>query len=667
MASLFLSYAREDAKKAGCLARSLEAVGHGVWWDRQIEGGDRFGAAIATALNAADAIVVLWSSNSVDSAWVQDEAAAARDTKRLVPVLVEAVDPPLGFRQYQSIDLTRWNGRKAPVEMPRILSAIARLTGSSHAASAEHKLMAAKRAPGRRSVLIGVATVAILTASAFALSWYAGSGASAAPSVTVIASNKASRQSAELAHSVALDLSRFQSGPLSGLSISEAGTQQSGNGDYQVEISVIPSGANVHADLALVDPHTGGVMWTSGVDAVSQQLVDLRQQASARVGAVLACAVHTPAMRPRPSNEVLGLYLAGCARLSDVPPDANDQTALSIFRRITQKEPRLAEGWAGLALIESGAWGAASDTELARMIEKAKTDLRRARDLNPTVDMGYAAEGRLIPPWDRKWWSGGLNAYDRGLQLNPDSALLYRERSQALLYVGRMNEAVDSAQRAAELDPLSATVRDAYISALAYAGHVEAAKRELDQAERIWPGSAVIENMRYRFDLRYGDAANALRLMKERGDLIGVANDPSFQAFLNARISPTAANKEAAVATFADAYRHNPNHIFGLLQTLGTFGRVNEAYDLVKPDSTLIYLRFASDLLWRPDTRSIRADPRFIGLANRLGLVQLWRQTGVWPDFCQDPGLRYDCRKEAAKYPPLPANQAFSPPPQAPA
>ena len=173
--------------------------------------------------------------------------------------------------------------------------------------------------------------------------------------------------------------------------------------------------------------------------------------------------------------------------------------------------------------------------------------------------------------------------------------------------------------------------------------------------------------MRYRFDLRYGDAANALRLMKERGDLIGVADDPSFQAFLNARMSPTAANKEAAVATFADAYRHNPNHIFGLLQTLGTFGRVNEAYDLMKPDSTLIYLRFASDLLWRPDTRSIRADPRFIGLANRMGLVQLWRQTGVWPDFCQDPGLRYDCRKEAAKYPPLPANQAFSPPPQVPA
>jgi tetratricopeptide (TPR) repeat protein len=233
------------------------------------------------------------------------------------------------------------------------------------------------------------------------------------------------------------------------------------------------------------------------------------------------------------------------------------------------------------------------------------------------------------------------------------------------MYQGRMNEAIDSAQRAVELDPLSTTERDAYISALAYGGHAQAAKRELEQAEQIWPGSTVIENMRARFDMRYGDAANALRIQKERGNQIGITDDPSFEAFLNARISPTAANKDKAVSFFLDAYHHNPDHIFGLLQTLGTFNRVDEAYDVVKPDSILLYLRLGSDLFWRPDMRPIRADPRFIGLANRLGLVRVWRQTNVWPDFCEDPQLPYDCRKEAAKYPAV--NPAFSPPPQAPA
>ena len=36
-------------------------------------------------------------------------------------------------------------------------------------------------------------------------------------------------------------------------------------------------------------------------------------------------------------------------------------------------------------------------------------------------------------------------------------------------------------------------------------------------------------------------------------------------------------------------------------------------------------------------------------LAARSGLIGYWRETGKWPDFCFDPDLPYDCKKEAAK------------------
>jgi hypothetical protein len=36
-------------------------------------------------------------------------------------------------------------------------------------------------------------------------------------------------------------------------------------------------------------------------------------------------------------------------------------------------------------------------------------------------------------------------------------------------------------------------------------------------------------------------------------------------------------------------------------------------------------------------------------LAARLGLVDYWRSSGHWPDFCADPGLPYDCKAEAAR------------------
>ena len=41
---------------------------------------------------------------------MRDEAAQGRDQRKLVPVTLDGVEPPLGFRQYHSINLSRWRG-----------------------------------------------------------------------------------------------------------------------------------------------------------------------------------------------------------------------------------------------------------------------------------------------------------------------------------------------------------------------------------------------------------------------------------------------------------------------------------------------------------------------------------------------------------------------------
>ena len=68
------------------------------------------------------------------SAWVQDEAAEGRDTGRLVPVGIGGSQPPLGFRQFQSIDLGGWNGSGDP-QLGALLDAIAKTGGDGKAAS----------------------------------------------------------------------------------------------------------------------------------------------------------------------------------------------------------------------------------------------------------------------------------------------------------------------------------------------------------------------------------------------------------------------------------------------------------------------------------------------------------------------------------------------------
>lgn len=157
-------------------------------------------------------------------------------------------------------------------------------------------------------------------------------------------------------------------------------------------------------------------------------------------------------------------------------------------------------------------------------------------------------------------------------------------------------------------------------------------------------------NARYAFDMRYGDAANGERLLKSQGDLIGLNDNPALDAFAAARISPTAANKDKSIEEFQALYRENPGAMFPMLQALGQFGRVDDAYKVLQT-FPLMYMIFASDILFRPDVASLRYDPRFMRLSSRMGLLAIWRRTGDWPDFCGDPRLPYDCQKEAAKYP----------------
>ena len=106
--NLFVSYARADRGRAERLIKALEKLGYVVWWDARLEGGSAFAQSIHDALQQADAVVVLWSRTSIASDWVRDEAAVGRDRKRLVPLSLDAAEPPLGFRQYHTIDVSRW-------------------------------------------------------------------------------------------------------------------------------------------------------------------------------------------------------------------------------------------------------------------------------------------------------------------------------------------------------------------------------------------------------------------------------------------------------------------------------------------------------------------------------------------------------------------------------
>lgn len=124
MSDIFISYARPDRPEAAFLAEVLEHVGYTVWWDRDLLSGEDFEQEIQRELTGARAVIVLWSTVSVRSGWVRDEASAAMERGVLVPVRLSGVVPPMGFRSLHVIEFNRDS-------QAELLRAVVRLTAKA--------------------------------------------------------------------------------------------------------------------------------------------------------------------------------------------------------------------------------------------------------------------------------------------------------------------------------------------------------------------------------------------------------------------------------------------------------------------------------------------------------------------------------------------------------
>ena len=133
MSDVFVSYASADREKVAQLVQRLEQLGFSVWWDRDIAHGQNFHRVIEQALDQAKCAIVVWSQQSIGSEWVVNEASSAHKRHVLVPVLIEAVEPPLAFRHLQSADLRNDNPNEAR-EYQKLERSVRQIVGASASA-----------------------------------------------------------------------------------------------------------------------------------------------------------------------------------------------------------------------------------------------------------------------------------------------------------------------------------------------------------------------------------------------------------------------------------------------------------------------------------------------------------------------------------------------------
>lgn len=130
MADIFISYSSQDKERITHLAKMLSKIGGwSVWLDREIQLGKSFDEVIWEELTNARCVLVVWSSQSIKSDWVIEEAQEGRKRKLLIPVLIDNVSIPFGFRRLQAANLIAWNGSEEDTQFKKLINDIVSILG----------------------------------------------------------------------------------------------------------------------------------------------------------------------------------------------------------------------------------------------------------------------------------------------------------------------------------------------------------------------------------------------------------------------------------------------------------------------------------------------------------------------------------------------------------
>lgn len=644
MAKLFLSYAREDADKARHLTRLLEADGHIVWWDDSIKGGESFSREIEQALADADVVLVLWSRTSVSSSWVRDEAAFGRDAAKLVPISLDETQPPLGFRQFQSINFAGWNGRRKPDRFDRVGLAIAAIGDPAKLVRYEP----AQREPIRdsaptfaRTSVIAVGLLVLVAGGGLAV-WKAVSKEPVLTVAVVPSTETGDRKlNSSFAASISNDITMFLAAQAEEASVLEPSGGKPRDDDYRFNVAVTTRGQSAEASTSLSVPKEHRIIWSQDWTVPDLRRTDLRQQMAFAASRALQCALEGKKGGLRSS--LINTYVTACVEFS--AGDQSERDLLRMYAQLVRQAPNFAPGWADLAVLygsEVMALIYQDQPVPPELRRRTVTAIENARRLNQRSGKAFMAEGALAGK-DRL---NHLRLMERAVEVEPNTAMLHAVLANHLRTVGRMNESIDQAGKAIALDPLSSGARAAYIRALVEGGRTSKAISELTKAEKIWPNSASIQRATFGVHTYYGDPKRAEELLSTLSlDEEGLAR---FRTLLRARESPTESNIKAAIANSRSAAQANPLYADQYAGALAMFGKVEDAFAVLTDPR---YRRFIdSSILFLPEFKEVRTDARFMAVANSFGLVKYWSVSGHWPDFCSKPGLSYNCRSEAKKF-----------------
>jgi adenylate cyclase len=439
MADVFVSYARADKARVAPLVAAIEAKGWSVWWDPEIAPGQEFDDQIDAEIDAAKAVLVVWTPTSVASRWVRGEAREAAERGILVPVRFEQARLPMDVRAIHTTDLDEWREDPAHPAMQDCLRALAAMIARAQAAQvatpAETPTIPPDRKPSPRYT---ICVLPFANMSGDPDQEYFSDGItediitdlSKVSSLRIISRNSAFQYKGEK-----LDVSQL---------VREMRVT------HVLEGSVRKAGGRVRISAQLVDCEDNGHVWAERYDRDTSDIFALQDEISRAIAKALRLRLlpeekKAIERRGTDSAEAYDLYLM--ARQMYVTGQEYDEHAaqaiIRMCRGATDIDPEYAQAWALMAI------GYRSLRGLGVGNESGMGAAERALAIDPELAEAHAVKAYILLQ------NGDTDAAESeaviALKLDPESYEANRTAARVNYQLLRFEDAIRLYEKAAHL------------------------------------------------------------------------------------------------------------------------------------------------------------------------------------------------------------------------
>jgi TolB-like protein/tetratricopeptide (TPR) repeat protein len=405
-----------------------------------------------------------------------------------------------------------------------------------------------------------------------------------------------------------------------------------------LEGSVRQAGTNVRITAQLIDAETGFHLWSETYERRLEDIFLVQDEIAAAIVTKLrielapqeqALAVRDKA--PTQNVQAYEYYLQGRQAWKRRGED-NLKRAIDLYQRAVALDPGFARAHAALAsayVVLPGYTKEEADEE--RLMPMAEAAARQALSIDPKIGEAHAVLAQMNS--QRGDLLDAESGFFFAISLEPNEPTPHHWYSLLLNEVGRIEEALEQAQRAQELDPTSAVIALNLGNMHLTKGNDDAALRYAKLARELGLGKRMY-GVEAEVAMRRGQWEEARRLLVQQDDLPPELR-PQAGRFVDAMADPAIRPKVVAEMRSLD-----PKVVpqLELVHPYIQLGQVDLVYQILfaeldrDPGSWKKHWNLT--MAWSREGAAFRKDPRFGELASRMGITDYWKQYG-YPDGCR--------------------------------